>query len=136
MPLLLLASGCTGSRNVGTSNPPPPGTPLVTPVEPVETPIAPAPVAQPNPPPESKPSPSGVVGQKTMEIRRAEPERRKGAQVATTTIPAKDPITLQGHAYVTIIGRTAQLNIEHAMELTPLNVVIRLLGANKSLSLR
>ena len=42
---------------------------------------------------------------------------RKGAQVASQTIVAKDPITLPGNAYVTIIGRNSMLNIQHALDL-------------------
>jgi hypothetical protein len=43
--------------------------------------------------------------------------RKGGAQVATTKITAKDYITLQGNAYVTIIGRTSILKIKQAMDL-------------------
>src|SRR5262249_32608975 len=43
--------------------------------------------------------------------------RQGGAHVGSTKITAKDYITLQGNAYVSIIGRTSQLQIEHALEL-------------------
>src|SRR5438046_7676493 len=59
-----------------------------------------------------------IVGKRTQEIRNATTELQKGgAQVATTKITAKDPITLPGNAYVTIIGRTSMMNIEHALDL-------------------
>lgn len=58
-----------------------------------------------------------IVGKKTQDIRPMQPELQKGAQVATTTITSKDPITLPGNAYVTIIGRTSILNIQHAVDL-------------------
>ena len=51
-----------------------------------------------------------IVGKRTQEIKNAAPELKKGgAKVATTKITAKDPITLQGNAYVTIIGRISIL---------------------------
>jgi len=59
-----------------------------------------------------------IVGKRTQEIRNANIELQKGgAQVATTKITAKDPITLPGNAYVRIIGRTSMMNIEHALDL-------------------
>jgi hypothetical protein len=59
-----------------------------------------------------------IVGKRTQEIKNAAPEIQKGkAIVATTKITAKDPITLPGNAYVTVIGRTSILNIQHAMDL-------------------
>jgi hypothetical protein len=59
-----------------------------------------------------------IIGQRTTDIRNAANELQKGgAQVATTKITAKDYITLQGNAYVTIIGRTSILKIQQAMDL-------------------
>ena len=59
-----------------------------------------------------------IVGKRTQEIRNARPELEKGgAKVATTKITAKDYITLQGNAYVTAIGQTSMLSIQHAMDL-------------------
>jgi len=58
-----------------------------------------------------------IVGKRTQDIRKAEPEIQKGAQVATQKITANDYITLQGNAYVTMIGQTSILEIEHAMNL-------------------
>jgi len=73
------------------------------------------------PPGQAKASPARpefIVGKRTQEIRNARPELQKGgAQVATTKITAKDPITLPGNAYVTIVGRTSILNIQHALDL-------------------
>jgi|ERR1017187_1767304 hypothetical protein len=59
-----------------------------------------------------------IVGQRTQKIRDAEPALKQGdAKAATTKIIAKDPITLQGNAYVSIIGRASQLSIQHALDL-------------------
>jgi hypothetical protein len=59
-----------------------------------------------------------ILGQRTQKIVEAEAALKKGdARVASTKIVAKDPITLQGNAYVAIIGRTSQLQIEHALNL-------------------
>ncbi len=65
-------------------------------------------------PPQSGP----IIGQRTTEIRNAALELQQGgAKVASTRIVAKDPITLQGNAYVSIVGRTSILNIQHAIDL-------------------
>lgn len=59
-----------------------------------------------------------IVGKRTQEIKNAGPELQQGdARVATTKITAKDPITLQGNAYVTSIGRIAIMQIEQAINL-------------------
>jgi hypothetical protein len=72
--------------------------------------------AQPKP---KRPTDSGpIIGQRTQDIRDAATELQKGgARTASTKITAKDYITLQGNAYVTIIGRTSILSIEHAINL-------------------
>jgi len=72
--------------------------------------------AQPRP---KRPTDSGpIIGQRTQDIRSAATEQQKGgARTASTKITAKDYITLQGNAYVTIIGRSSILNIQHAMDL-------------------
>jgi len=82
----------------------------------------PRPPARPQPPAQAKPkrpTDSGpIIGQRTQEIRNAATEIQKGgAKQASTKITAKDYITVQGNAYVTIIGRTSILNIQHAMDL-------------------
>ena len=62
--------------------------------------------------------PGPIIGQRTTEIRNAAPELQKGnAKVASTKIVKRDPITIVGNAYVSIIGRTSVLNIQHAMDL-------------------
>jgi len=62
--------------------------------------------------------PEFIVGKRTQEIKRIEPEVAAGADVIEKPkITAKDPITLQGNAYVTMIGQTSILQIEHAMKL-------------------
>ena len=61
-----------------------------------------------------------ILGKTTQEIRRVEPEvqKKEGAQIIEKPrIVAKDPILLQGNAYVSIVSRAAQLNIEHAIDL-------------------
>jgi hypothetical protein len=59
-----------------------------------------------------------IIGQRTQKIVQAEAALKKGdARIASTKIVAKDPITLQGNAYVAIIGRASQLQIEHALNL-------------------
>jgi hypothetical protein len=70
------------------------------------------------PQPKPRPQQSGpIIGQRTTEIRNAGPELQKGgAKVASTTIK-KDPIPIVGSAYVSIIGRLAVDNIQHAMDL-------------------
>jgi len=98
--LLILAAGCEAEeRHVGNASPKP------------KTNKA---AAQPKPEPVDH---GFIVGKRTQDIKRAEPELQKGAQVASQKITAKDPITLQGNAYVTMIGKTSILNIQHAMDL-------------------
>ena len=64
------------------------------------------------------PAPSGpIIGQRTQDVRNAAVELQKGAQVGSTRIVAKDPISLQGNAYVSIIGQTSILSIQHALDL-------------------
>jgi hypothetical protein len=67
----------------------------------------------------SRPQPSGpIIGRRTTQIRNAAPELREGgAKVASTAIVKKDPITIVGNAYVSIIGRLSVDNIQHAMDL-------------------
>jgi len=62
--------------------------------------------------------PEFIVGKRTQDIKDADSELQKGdAQQVEPRITAKDPITLQGNAYVSMIGRTSILSIEHAMNL-------------------
>ena len=59
-----------------------------------------------------------IIGQRTTDIRNASKElNQRGAQVASSRIVAKDPITLQGNAYVSIVGRSSVLSIQHSMDL-------------------
>jgi hypothetical protein len=102
---LFLAPGCEEPRHVKTK---PSEAPAATPAPETETAAAPTPeVVQPR----------ETLGKRTTDIRDMEAEKQKGAQIATTKITAKDPITLPGNAYVTIIGRTSILQIEQAMNL-------------------
>jgi hypothetical protein len=59
-----------------------------------------------------------ISGQRTTDIRNASKELKQGgAQVASPRIVAKDPITLQGNAYVSIVGRSSVLSIQHSLDL-------------------
>lgn len=59
-----------------------------------------------------------IVGRRTQDIKNASTEVQKNrARVTTPKITAKDPITLSGNAYVSIIGQTSILSIKHAMDL-------------------
>lgn len=59
-----------------------------------------------------------IVGKRTQDIKNANAELQKGnVNQAETKITAKDPITLQGNAYVSIIGQTSILQIQHAIDL-------------------
>lgn len=107
LPLLLLA-GCEEPRHVG-------GTKPAANSAPAEPPAA-GPEAAPVPAPEPV-QPREILGKKTMDIRNAETELQKGGQVASTRIVAKDPITLPGNAYVSIVGRNSISNIKHALDL-------------------
>ncbi|MGO9466509.1 MAG: hypothetical protein ACLQIB_40860 [Isosphaeraceae bacterium] len=73
---------------------------------------------QPQPKPK-RPTDSGpIIGQRTQQIQSAAVEQQKGgARTASTKITAKDYISLQGNAYVTIIGRTSILKIQQALDL-------------------
>ena len=69
---------------------------------------APAPPAEEN---------SIILGKRTQDIREAKAEKTKGAVEVGTKITAKDYLSLQGNAYVTTIGKTSILSIQHAMDL-------------------
>jgi hypothetical protein len=92
--ILSLSLGCEEERNVGTK-------------------------AKSQAPAKAAPAqPEFIVGKRTQVIKNARSEIQKGgATVATTKITAKDPITLPGNAYVTIIGRISIDNMEYALKL-------------------
>jgi hypothetical protein len=72
----------------------------------------------PAPAVETEKEPEFIVGRRTQEIVPVNSEAAQGADVIEKPkITAKDPITLQGNAYVTMIGQTSILQIEHAMRL-------------------
>ncbi len=80
-------------------------------------PVASAPATRP-PAPAKPPQTGPIIGQRTTDIRDAKTELTQGgARVASQRIVARDPITLQGNAYVTMIGQTAINNIKHAVDL-------------------
>jgi hypothetical protein len=61
--------------------------------------------------------PREILNKRTMNILNANEELAKGAQVGTTKITAKDPLTLPGNAYVTQTGRLGILDVQHALDL-------------------
>jgi len=67
---------------------------------------------------QTKAEPQSIINRRTQEVRNTATELPKGgAQVATTKITAKDYISIQGNAYVSIIGKTSILSIQHALNL-------------------
>jgi hypothetical protein len=59
-----------------------------------------------------------IIGQRTTDIRNARKELNQGgARIASPKIVSKDPITLQGNAYVSVVGRSSVLSIQHSMDL-------------------
>jgi len=73
-------------------------------------PAAPAPAAEPVKPRE-------ILNRRTQDIRDPTVETKKGGVETTPRITAKDPITLSGNAYVTMIGQTSIYNIQHTLDL-------------------
>lgn len=72
-------------------------------------PSAPRPIAKQSGP---------IIGQRTSDIRNASVVVKRGnAKAIQPAITAKDYVSLQGNAYVTIIGQTSVLRIQHAMDL-------------------
>jgi hypothetical protein len=70
------------------------------------------------PAPAVEKEPEFIVGKRTQEIVPVDSGAAQGANVIEKPkITAKDPITLQGNAYVTMIGQTSILQIEHAVKL-------------------
>jgi hypothetical protein len=65
-----------------------------------------------------KPEAGSILNQRTQQVRNAATEIQKGgAKVATTKITATDYISIQGNAYVSIIGRASVLAIQQALDL-------------------
>lgn len=59
-----------------------------------------------------------IVRKRTREIKNAAPEIQTGnATIVTPEITSNDPITLPANAYVTIVGQTSILHIQHALDL-------------------
>jgi hypothetical protein len=72
-----------------------------------QPPVAQAPQVQPR----------EVLGKTTQEVRPAQPELERGAQVAQQKVTAKDPITMGGNVYVVSVDRIAAGNVKHAIDL-------------------
>jgi hypothetical protein len=78
----------------------------------------PATAPTPRPAPPARKEPKFIVGARTQDIKDANTELKSGqARPASSRIVARDPITIQGNAYVSIIGQAATLNIQHAVDL-------------------
>jgi hypothetical protein len=116
---LMAMAGCNGGGSEGSptasgagegGSPPPP--PIIDPNAPPAPPAAGAPADQPV-------QLRRTIGQTTGDVRDFDAEMQSGQniQVSTGKIAAKDPITLQGNAYVSIIGQAAVLQIQHAVNL-------------------
>jgi hypothetical protein len=58
-----------------------------------------------------------IIGQRTTDIRPASEFKQGNAQPASPKIIAKDPISIQGNAYVSIVGQAAISNMKHAVDL-------------------
>jgi len=101
---LALLAGCdqpTGDTRPRSS------APAVAPPEPVAEAPAPNPDARPR----------EILGKRTQDIRDASKEAKAGGVETKGQIIAKDPITLPGNAYVSIVGKAAELQIEGALNL-------------------
>jgi hypothetical protein len=79
--------------------------------------VTPVTVAEPPAAPEAPVAPRPILGQKTQDIRDINKEQKAGGVVIQPKITAKDPITLQGNAYVSIIGQASILSIQHSLDL-------------------
>ena len=79
---------------------------------------SPAPAAKPKPAPAAKKEPQPILGKRTQDIKDANAKLESGqARQASTRIVARDPITLQGNAYVVAIGQIALGQIKQAVDL-------------------
>ncbi len=112
--LLVLTSGCgTEPRNVGgTSSAPKPSEPTSTSSSSTSdsssVTVAPA----------KKPAQDTlIVGKTTTDIKASDGTLPPNAKLASQKITAKDPITITGNAYVSMVGQTSILNIKHSMDL-------------------
>lgn len=130
-PRLALGLALIGLAGCGTgpqssppvSDPGPPGPAVVS----LDAPPPPPPVPQealipPPSPPAAVPLPEesrprDILGKTTTDVRDAQAERAQGGQATTGKIASKDPIRLAGNAYVSIVGRSAVLKIQHAVDL-------------------
>lgn len=71
-----------------------------------------------NPPAESDSSKSKkILGKTTQDVRDAAKEKAKAAQEKKNRVTGKDPITVAGSTYVTIVGLAAVNSIKHAVDL-------------------
>ena len=125
---LLLTAGCSERPSPPAANAPTPAQPEPEPIQiqtaqpalapPATAPSEPIPVktAQPAPEP-TQVKTREILGKTTTDVRDKDAELKHGARVAETRITAKDPITLPGNAYVTIVGRQGALNVQHALDL-------------------
>jgi hypothetical protein len=78
--------------------------------------VAEAPAPEPAPAP-APVAPRPIIGRTTQDVRDMEKEKQAGGVSKAPRITAKDPITLQGNAYVSIIGQSSMLKIKHDLDL-------------------
>ncbi len=74
-------------------------------------------VERPAPPVEPEAKPRPILGEKTRDVRDATKEVKAGGVVTAPGVASNHPIPVVGNPYVSIIGRAAILNIEHAVDL-------------------
>jgi hypothetical protein len=106
---LAFVSGC--DQPTGPSRPRSRTTPVAVADEPAP------PVEQPAPPKPAPVAPRPILGERTQDVRDMKKEQQAGGVVKAPRIVAKDPILLTGNAYVSIVSRTAQLQIQKTLDL-------------------
>jgi hypothetical protein len=74
--------------------------------------------AAPAPAPPEAPAPREfIVGKTTQDIKDLDAAKKAGGVIVEPKITAKDYITLQGNAYVSMVGKTQVDRIKHAIDL-------------------
>jgi hypothetical protein len=119
---LTALSGCADTAPPQTAPTPTSAVPLpvgAAAAQPQAAPAAAAPApASPGPAAgQDSAQPRPILGRTTQDIRDAQAEQAKGAQEVQPKVTGQDPITIAGSAYVSILGRTAVLQIKQAVDL-------------------
>ena len=111
----LLAAGCEEERHDAFASRPKSRAADVVGVDAGDQGQAPA---RPRAAPPARKQPEFIVGKRTQDIQDASAALKSGqARKAETRIVARDPITLQGNAYVVAIGQLAIGQIKQAVDL-------------------